>query len=67
MKQMVIWLSFALFVAVSWLWLAWYFYLIGGQPCEISGDCLQQRIVSIVALLLIPFQVLIFVVNRNLR
>ena len=55
------WLLFWLFVAVSWIAVAFYLFISDWAPCSVTGTCITDGVVIALALLLMPAQVLIAV------
>jgi hypothetical protein len=53
------WLLFWLFVVVSWMVVAFYFFISGWAPCVVTGTCLADGFVAALAILLMPAQVLL--------
>jgi hypothetical protein len=60
-RRAIIWLFFWLFVVASWAVLGFYFFIAGWSSCQATGTCTLDRIVIVVALLLMPAQVLLAV------
>jgi hypothetical protein len=55
------WVTFWLFVVVSWPVLGLYMFIAGGAPCAVTGHCLLDGIVVWLAIALLPLQILIAV------
>ena len=58
---MRVWLLFWLFVVVSWLAVGFYVFLMGWASCHVTGTCAVDRAVTMLAVLLMPAQVLLAV------
>jgi hypothetical protein len=52
---------FWLFVVVSWTAIGFYLFISGWAPCAVTGTCITDGIVVVLALLLMPAQVLLAV------
>ena len=61
------WLLFWLFVVVSWTAVGFYLFISGWAPCEVTGTCVADTGVVLIALLLMPAQVLLAVYLKQRR
>lgn len=61
------WLLFWLFVVVSWIAVGFYLFISGWAPCAVTGACVADRFVVLLALLLTPAQVLLAVYLKQRR
>jgi hypothetical protein len=55
------WVTFWLFVVVSWPAVGFYMFIAGGASCKLTGHCLLDGIVLWFAIALLPLQALIAV------
>jgi hypothetical protein len=61
------WTLFWLFVVVSWMAVVFYLFISGWSPCAVTGTCIADRVVAVLALLLMPAQVLLAVYLKHRR
>ena len=63
------WVTFGLFVVVSWPALGFYLFIAGGASCKVTGHCLLDGIVFCFAVALLPIQTLIaaYLKQRSLQ
>lgn len=64
---MRVWLFFWLFVVVSWAAVGFYLFTSGWAACGVTGTCIADGAVVVVALLLMPCQVLLAVYLKQRR
>lgn len=64
-RRILKWIAFWLFVIFSWAAAGFYFLISGGSSCEPRDTCTQDTAVSILTVLLLPGQVLVFVLLRH--
>ena len=61
------WLLFWLFVIASWTAVGFHLLTTGWAPCAVTGTCLIDGIVVVLALLLMPAQVFLAVYLKQRR
>lgn len=61
------WLLFWLFVIISWTAVGFYLLVSGWAPCAKSGTCVVDGFVMVLALLIMPTQVLLAVYLKQRR
>lgn len=61
------WTLFWLFVIVSWAAVGFYLFISGWAPCALTGTCVVDGVVVLIALLLMPAQVLLAVYLKQRR
>ena len=61
------WLLFWLFVVVSWTAVGFYLFISGWASCRETGTCISDGFVVVLALLLMPAQVLLAVYLKQRR
>jgi hypothetical protein len=66
-SRMRTWLPFWLFVVVSWAAVGFYLLISGWAPCTVTGTCVADAVVVVLALLLMPVQVLLAVYRKQPR
>ena len=64
---MLRWVLFWIFVPVSWVAVGFYVFISGWSPCEDSGTCVLDTAVALLALLLMPVQILLAVYLKQRR
>jgi uncharacterized membrane protein (DUF485 family) len=67
MIGMRIWTLFWLFVVVSWSAVGFYLFISGWTSCAVTGTCITDGFVVLLALLLMPAQVLLAVYLKQRR
>jgi hypothetical protein len=61
------WLLFWVFVVASWVAVAFYLFISGWAACSETGTCFTDRAVVVLALVLMPAQVLLAVYLKQRR
>lgn len=61
------WMLFWLFVIVSWMAVGFYSFISGWARCTVTGTCVTDGIVVVLAMLLMPAQVALAVYLKQHR
>lgn len=61
------WLLFWLFVILSWTAVGFYLFISGWAPCAVTGTCVADGVVVVLALVLMPAQVLLALYLKQRR